>query len=105
MENVSQFKLDGDVSLTVPLTEGFDKVLYDFVQMTVSKSGFEGDASTRIAGKISRLVLEKMEGVRKRRKRAHVVLLVAHGRGHVTIRTTIDELSFSKEEKFQVKAG
>jgi hypothetical protein len=101
MDPMSQFKVDGDLSLTVPLSQGFEKVLYDFVQMTARKSGFEGDDPSRIAGQISDLIQEKMKKAEQTGQKAHVAVLVEHGRGYVTIRTTIHELSFSKEEKFQ----
>jgi hypothetical protein len=103
MDPVSQFKMEGDVSLTVPLAHGFDKILHDYICMVVSKSGFEGEQASRIATQILKLVLEKAKGAAQKAKKAHVEIFLAHGRGHVTIRTTIHELHFSKEETFQAK--
>jgi len=105
MESVSQFKVDGDLSLTVPLAQGFDKILHDCIRMIVSKSGFEVENASRIASRITNLVLEKTRRAAPKAKKAHVEVFMSHGRGHVTIKTTIHELRFSKEETFQAKEG
>jgi hypothetical protein len=101
MASASEFNVDGDLSLTVPLRENFAKILYDFVQLTASKSGFEGKDSERIASQIRRMVLEKIRGAG--RKKAHVRVSLAHSHGHITIRTIIEELSFRQEDRFKVK--
>jgi predicted naringenin-chalcone synthase len=103
MDSGSQFKVDGDLSLTVPLAQGFDKILHDCIRMIVSKSGFEAQSASQIASRITNLVLEKTRKAAQKAKKAHVEVFMSHGRGHVTIKTTIHELHFSKEETFQAK--
>ncbi|MCI0418511.1 MAG: hypothetical protein L0387_05315 [Acidobacteria bacterium] len=105
MDRVPQFMMDGDLSLTVPLTQGFDKILHDFVLMTASRSGFASEDSNRMAAKVSNLLLEQMKGVLDNGSTAQLQLTLAHRPGHVTITTTIAALSFSREEHFQVEAG
>ena len=105
MDRVSYFKLGGDLSLTVPLTQGFDRILHDFIQMVVSKSRFESDESGRIAARVSNLVREKIRGAQKTGKTGHAEISMTHGQGHIRIKTTIQELGFEKEEKFQSRAS
>lgn len=104
MDRVPQFKVDGDLNLIVPLKPGFEKVLYEFVHLAVSKSGFEAEDSRRIAASVSTLVVDKVHGP-PRGNPGHLQLSVAHRRGSVSIRTTIPELHYSREEKFQARAG
>lgn len=103
MDRVSQFRVDGDLSLKVPLDQGFEKVLYDFVEMTIAKSGFDGEDCDRIARQILGPIQEKMKGAH--RKKADVQVSLVHSPGQVIARTTIQELSFSKEQKFRARTG
>ncbi len=104
MDRVPQFKVDGDLVLTVPLQPGFGKVLYEFVRLAVSKSGFDAEESKRIAASVSTLVVDKAQRAGKESP-GHLRLCVAHRRGSVSIKTTIQELHFSQEEKFQTQAS
>ena len=52
MERVPQFKMDGDLSLSVPVAQGFDKILHDFVLLAASRSGFASEDSSRMASKV-----------------------------------------------------
>jgi len=105
MERVPQFKMDGDLSLSVPMAQGFDKILHDFVLLTASKSGFAGEDSSRIADQISDLLREQMKGLVDNGRPAQLQLTLTHHPGRVTITTTIAAINFSREEHFQVQAG
>ena len=105
MNHASCFKIGGDLSLTVPLAQGFDRILHDFIQMAASKSGFESDESGRIAAQVSNLVRERILGAQKTGKPGQVKISMTHGHGHIRIKTTIQELGFEKEEKFQSKTS
>jgi hypothetical protein len=105
MERVPQFKMDGDLSLSVPMAQGFDKILHDFVLLTASKSGFASEDSSRIADQISSLLREQMKGLLDNGRPAQLQLTLTHHPGRVTITTTIAAINFSREEHFQVQAG
>jgi hypothetical protein len=103
MEQLPQFKVDGDLSLSVPVTAGFDKILHDFVWLTASQSGFPSDESTRIAGRISSLLQEHVGAIPDNGQPARLHLNLAHHPGRVTITATIAAISFSREEHFKVQ--
>ena len=56
MERVPQFKIDGDLSLSLPVAQGFEKTLHDFVLLATSRSGFTTEDSSRVAGQSSSLL-------------------------------------------------
>jgi len=105
MERVPQFKMDGGLSLSVPMTQGFDKILHDLVLLTASRSGFESEDSSRMAGKVASLLQEQMKGLPDNGCPAQLQLTLTHHPGRVTITTTIAAINFSREEQFQVHAG
>jgi hypothetical protein len=100
MDGVPQFKVDGDLNLTVPLRQGFEKLIYDLVHLTASKSGFGAQESRRIAASVSGLVTEKTKTTAGT---SHLQLFLAHGHGYVSIKTTIEDLNFTREERFQTR--
>ncbi|MBM3802417.1 MAG: hypothetical protein FJW26_08940 [Acidimicrobiia bacterium] len=103
MERVPQFKLDGDLSLTVPLTQGFDKILHDFVLLTAERSGFASQESSRMAIRISSLMQERIGIFHGNGHPAQLQLTLTHHPGRLTITTTIAALNFSRQEHFQCK--
>ena len=105
MEHVPQFKMDGDLSLSVPITQGFDKILHDFVLLAASRSGFASEESSRMAGQVAGLLVEQMRGLPDNGRPAQLQLTITHHPGSVTITTTIAAINFSREEHFQVQAG
>ena len=105
MERVPQFKMDGDLSLSIPMTQGFEKILHDLVLLTASRSGFASEDSSRMAGQISSLLREQMKGLPDNGRPAQLQLTLTHHSGRVTITTTIAAINFSREEHFQVQAG
>ena len=105
MERVSQFKMDGDMTLSVPITQGFDKILHDFVLLAASRSGFASADSSRMAGTVSSLLREQMGTLPDNGRPAQLQLTLTHQPGRVTITTTIAATNFSREEHFQVQAG
>jgi hypothetical protein len=107
MERVPQFKMDGDVSLSVPVAQGFDKILHDFVLLAASRSGFASEDSSRMASQVSALLQEQLKGLIEngRRRPAQLQISLTHHPGRLTITSTIAATNFSKEEHFQVHAG
>src|SRR5262245_50394887 len=103
MEHVPQFKMDGDLSLSVPITQGFDKILHDFVLLAASRSGFASDESSRMARQVAGLLLEQMRGLPDNGRPTQLQLTITHHPGSVTITTTIAAINFSREEHFQVQ--
>jgi len=102
MDDVTQFKEEGDVKLTVPLAQGFDRILFDFIQITASKSGFDGPASNQIAERVSKKVFEKIEIGDEGRNHQEVEVSMSHRRGQITIKTEILALNFCEEEQFKI---
>ncbi|MGH9427577.1 MAG: hypothetical protein ACRD2L_14895 [Terriglobia bacterium] len=105
MERVPQFKTDGDLSLTVPMTQGFEKILHDFVLLTTSRSGFADEDSSHMADRVASLLRQQMGALPDNGRPAQLQLTLTHRPGRVTITTTIAAINFSKEEHFQVQAG
>jgi hypothetical protein len=103
MEHVPQFKMDGDLSLSVPVAQGFEKILHDFVLLAASRSGFASEDSNRMAGQISSLLREQMTGLPDNGRPPQVQLTLTHHPGRVTITTSIAAINFSKEQHFQVQ--
>jgi hypothetical protein len=105
MERVPQFKMDGDLSLSVPVAQGFDKILHDFVLLAASRSGFQSEDSSRMATKISGLLREQLKGLHDNGHPAQLQITLTHHPGRLTITSTIAATNFSSEEHFQVHAG
>ena len=100
MDEVSQFREQGKVRLVVPLAPDFDKVLFDLVQITANKSGFEAPFSRRIAQEVSQRVFNTIQSGNSKRNHQQVEVSVSHSPGQLTIRTEIPGLSFNEEIKF-----
>jgi len=105
MERVPQFKMDGDVSLSVPVAQGFDKILHDFVLLAASRSGFASEDSSRMASQVSALLQEQLKGLPENGRPAQLQISLTHRPGRLTITSTIAASNFSKEEHFQVHSG
>ena len=105
MERVPQFKMDGDLSLSVPVAQGFDKILHDFVLLAASRSGFASEDSSRMASKVSALLREQLKGLLENGRPAQLQISLTHHPGRLTITSTIAATNFSREEHFQVHAG
>src|SRR2546426_10025234 len=105
MERIPQFKMDGDLGLSVPMTQGFDKILHDFVLLTASRSGFASEDSIRMADQVSNLLREQMKELLDDGRPAQLQLTLSHHPGRVTITTTIAAINFSRKVHFQVQAG
>jgi len=102
MDDVTYFKEDGDVKLTVPLAQGFDKILFDFIQITASKSGFDGRASSQIAERVSKKIFEKFQIADESKNHQELKVSMSHRRGQLTIKTEIPGSGFSEEEQFKI---
>jgi hypothetical protein len=105
MEHVPQFKMDGDLSLSVPVAQGFDKILHDFVLLAASRSGFASEDSSRMASKVSALLREQLKGLLENGRPAQLQISLTHHPGRLTITSTIAATNFSREEHFQIHAG
>ena len=105
MERVPQFKMDGDLSLSVPVAEGFDKILHDFVLLAASRSGFASEDSSRMASNVSALLQEQLKGLLENGRPAQLQISLTHHPGRLTITSTIAATNFSREEHFQIHAG
>jgi hypothetical protein len=101
MDEVNQFKEQGDVRLVVPLAPDFNKVLFDLVQITANKSGFDAAFSRRIAEEVSQKVFRTIQSGNSNRNHQQVEVSVSHRPGQLTIRTEIPSLSFNEEIKFR----
>ena len=105
MEKIPQFKMDGDLSLTVPVAQGFDKILHDFVLLAASRSGFPSEDSSQMANKVSGLLREQLKGLLQNGRPAQLQITLTHHPGRLTITSTIAATNFSREEHFHVHAG
>ena len=105
MERVPQFKMDGELSLSVPVAQGFDKILHDFVLLAASRSGFASEDSSRMASKVSALLREQLKGLLENGRPAQLQISLTHHPGRLTITSTIAATNFSREEHFQIHAG
>ena len=105
MEKIPQFKMDGDLSLTVPVAQGFAKILHDFVLLAASRSGFQSEDSSQMANKVSGLLREQLNGLLQNGRPAQLQITLTHHPGRLTITSTIAATNFSREEHFQVHAG
>ena len=103
MDEVNQFKEQGNVKLAVPLAQGFEKILFDLVQMTANKSGFDGSFSQRIAEEISQKVFCKVQTGTDHKNHQQVEVSMSHGPGQMTVKTEVSGSNFS--EKVQFKAA
>src|SRR5207249_9428428 len=87
MDDATQFKAAGDIKLTVPLAKGFDKILFDFIQIAASKSGFDGKASKQIAERMSKKIFAKIQIDDQAKNHQELVMLLSHWRAPTTIVT------------------
>ena len=101
MDELAQFKQIGNVRLSIPLAQGFDKVLFDFIRLAASKSGFDGENSSRIAEKISAKVFGKLSSTPDSGNNQPVEISLSHRPGQITIKAEILALSFCEEEEFK----
>jgi hypothetical protein len=101
MDEVNQFKEQGKVRLVVPLAQDFNKVLFDLVQITANKSGFDAPFSRRIAEEISQKVFRIVQTGSNGQNHQQVELSMSHSPGQITIRTEIPGLSFNEETEFR----
>jgi hypothetical protein len=101
MDEPAQFKQAGNLSLTVPLAQGFHKILCDFIRLAASKSGFDRENSSRIAEKISAKVFGKVPMTPEVGNSQPVEVSLVHRPGQIIIKTEIVALSFSEEEEFK----
>lgn len=98
MDEIALFKDVGDVKLTVPVLDGFDKLLFDFVQITVAKSGFKEDESDNIAARISQKVFQQGQMLGKLDNHQQVTICVSHRPRQISVR--IELLGLTQEELF-----
>ena len=101
MDEPAQFKQAGNVCLTVPLAQGYHKILFDFIRLTASKSGFARQDSERIAERISAKVFGKVPTGSGLGNGQMAEVSVVHQPGQITVKTEIIALSFSEEEAFK----
>lgn len=101
MDEPAQFKQVGNVCLTVPLAQGFHKILFDFIRLTASKSGFDRENSERIAEKISAKVFGSFSTTPGPANGHPVEVSVFHCPGQIIVKTEIIALCFSDEEAFK----
>ena len=97
---MNYFKANGDLTLKLPLALGFERLLHDFLRITVSKSGFTESESNRIAEKISESLRAKMVSNEDERQ---VEIALSHRPGKVTIRTRIEDLNIAEEQQFTAR--
>jgi hypothetical protein len=101
MDEVNQFKKQGDVRLTVPLAQGFEKILFDLVQITANKSGFDELFSQRIAEEISQKVFHRIQTGTDHKNHREVEISMSHGPGQITVKTEVSGSNFSEEVQFK----
>ena len=101
MDDWVPFKEAGDIKLTVPLAQEFERILADFLRVTVSKSGFDGEDSSRIAQQISSRVFEKLAQGREHANHQEIEVSMAHRPGQITIKTAIPGLGYNEQEEFK----
>lgn len=101
MDEVLQFKIVGDVRLTVPLAQGFDKILFDFVQMAATKSGFREEESDKIASKISQKAFSASRLMSGHGNHQQVEIFMSHRPGQIAVQINFPDSSFSEEELFE----
>ena len=101
MDELTPFKDGGDITLTVPLSPEFRRILQEFVRVTVIKSGFSGEDSGRIAERISSRAFRDLPLTGGEANHQRIELLMAHRPGQIIIKTAIPGLHFSEEEEFR----
>src|SRR5438093_1088135 len=97
MDEVNQFKEQGYVRLIVPVAEGFEKILFDLVQITANKSGFDGSFSQRIAEEISQKVFHTIQTGIDHKNHQEVEISMSHRPGEITVKTEVPGSNFSEE--------
>jgi hypothetical protein len=102
MDEVNQFKEQGNVRLTVPLAEGFEKILFDLVQITANKSGFDGSFSHRIAKEISQKVFHRIHTGTDHQNHQEVEVSMSHSPGQMIVKAEVSGSNFSEEVRFKV---
>ena len=101
MDEVNQFKEQGNVKLTVPLAPGFEKVLFDLVQITAIKSGFDGSFSRRIAEQVSQRIFHKVQAGVNQKNHQQVEVTMFHCPGEISVRSEISGSNFNEELQFK----
>ena len=101
MDDLIPFKDGGDITLTVPLSPEFRRILQEFVRLTVIKSGFSGEDSGRIAERISSRAFRDLAMADGQANHQRIEILMAHRPGQITIKTAIPGLDISEEEEFK----
>jgi len=97
---MNHFKADGDLTLKLPLAPGFEKLLQDFLRITLLKSQFAESESSQIAEKVLQSLRAKIV---TNEDRPEVEIVVSHRPGKVHIRTRIDVLNFAEELQFTAR--
>ena len=103
MDTVSQFKMEGELSLKVPLRPGFEKCLCDFVLLALVKSGFTNDECDRIVNQVASPLFHNPHPASG--NSAAALISVAHGLGHATIKTRVQAFSLFTVEEFKANAS
>ena len=94
------FKANGDLTLELPLAPGFEKLLQDFLRITLSKSGFAERESNQIAEK----VLESLKAKTGASEDSPPVeIVVSHRPGKVRIRARSEGLHIAEELEFTAR--
>ncbi len=104
MDRSEPFKASGELSLAGPLRRGFDKVLFDLVQLTAVKSGFDDEDSSKIAEKVADSLFKKFQSFLDGDNAPQIEISMAYRPGQIKIKTTIPSLNFCDEEVFQSRS-
>jgi len=94
------FKADGDLTLRLPLSLRFEKLLRDFLRLTFSKSGFSENDSDRIAEKVVESLRAK---VGNSENEAPVEIRLSHRPGKIILRTKMENVSILEEQQFTTR--
>jgi hypothetical protein len=101
MDEVNHFKEQGNVKLTVPLAPGFEKVLFDLVQITAIKSGFDRSFSRRIAEQVSHKIFHRIQPGTNQKNHQLVEVNMFHCPGEISVRSEISGSNFNEELQFK----
>jgi hypothetical protein len=94
---MNHFKADGELTLKLPLAPGFEKLLQDFLRITLSKSGIADSESSLITEKVLESLRAKMV---TNEDHPELEIVVSHRPGKVHIRTRIEILNIAEELQF-----
>jgi hypothetical protein len=101
MEEFSPFKRSGDIQIAIPLTEGFETVLRDLLEITAMKNGFAAEASQQIAAKVCTRLFSIQAGA-PANSDLKAQLFLLHRPGQLQIKTEVPLLHLSTVESFSV---